>query len=89
MGPWILAAWAAVTLVVLAVYPHHTLMDLVQPGWALAVGQILSYLSGIPVLLVTIWGALANLHRSGVFYTVQIQSIRTRLGRLGKLKYFL
>ena len=69
--PWtisrpFLAAWAAITLVIMAVYPHHTLMDYVQPNWVLVLAQVLSYVSGIPVILVTIWGALANLHRSGV-----------------------
>ncbi len=78
--PWkisrpFLASWAAVTLMVLGVYPHHTLMDFAQPGWALAVGQILSYLSGIPVLLVTVWGALTNLHRSGVRWDLPLRLI--------------
>jgi len=78
--PWkinrtFLASWAAVTLVVMGVYPHHTLMDFAQPGWALAVGQIFSYLSGIPVLLVTTWGALANLHRSGVRWDLPLRLI--------------
>lgn len=78
--PWkisrpFLAAWAAATLVVLAVYPHHTLMDYAQPSWVLVLGQILSYLSGIPVLLVTIWGALANLHRSGLRWDLPLRLI--------------
>ncbi len=78
--PWkisrpFLAAWAAVTLIVMAVYPHHTLMDFVQPNWVLVVGQVLSYLSGIPVLLVTIWGALSNLHRSGVRWELPLRLI--------------
>ncbi|MSQ58547.1 MAG: cytochrome C oxidase subunit I [Betaproteobacteria bacterium] len=76
--PWkisrpFLAAWAAVTLVVLAVYPHHTLMDFVMPPWALVLGQVLSYVSGIPVLLVTTWGLLANIHRSGVKWDLPLR----------------
>jgi cytochrome c oxidase subunit 1 len=76
--PWkisrpFLAAWAAVTLVVMAVYPHHTLMDFVMPKWAVVLGQVLSYVSGIPVLLVTTWGLLANLHRAGVKWELPLR----------------
>lgn len=76
--PWkisrpFLAAWAASTLVVLAVYPHHTLMDFVMPSWALVLGQVLSYASGFPVLLVTAWGLLANIHRSGVKWELPLR----------------
>lgn len=63
------AAWAAVTLFVMAVYPHHLLLDTVMPRWLLAMGQVISYLSGIPVLLVTAYGALMSVHRSGVQWT--------------------
>ncbi|MBM3394454.1 MAG: cytochrome C oxidase subunit I [Betaproteobacteria bacterium] len=76
--PWkvsrpFLAAWATITLVVMAVYPHHTLMDFVMPKWALVLGQVLSYVSGIPVLLVTVWGLLANLHHSGVKWDLPLR----------------
>jgi cytochrome c oxidase subunit 1 len=69
--PWtvsrpFLASWAAVTLIVMAVYPHHLMMDYVMPKWMTVTGQVLSYLSGIPVLLVTAYGALVNIHRSGL-----------------------
>jgi len=69
--PWVvsrpfLLSWAAVTLMVMAVYPHHLLMDYAMPRAFAVVGQVLSYLSGIPVLLVTAFGALVNLHRSGI-----------------------
>ena len=68
-----LAAWAVVTLVVLAVYPHHILMDFVMPKWAAVLGQVLSYVSGIPVLLVTTWGLLASLHHSGVKWELPLR----------------
>lgn len=42
---------------VLTVYPHHLLMDFVMPTWALVAGQVISWLSGLPVLLVTAFGA--------------------------------
>jgi cytochrome c oxidase subunit 1 len=76
--PWnisrpFLASWAAVTLIVMAVYPHHLLMDYVMPKWALVTGQVLSYLSGIPILLVTAYGALVNIHRSGVKWDLPLR----------------
>jgi cytochrome c oxidase subunit 1 len=69
--PWkisrpFLAAWACVTFFVMAVYPHHLLLDGVMPNWLLAMGQIVSYLSGIPVLLVTAYGALMLVYRSDI-----------------------
>ena len=69
--PWgvsraFLWAWAASTVMVLIVYPHHLLMDYVMPRWALVMGQIVSYASGLPVFVVTAYGALANIHRSGI-----------------------
>lgn len=72
--PWkvnriFLAAWTASTVLVLAVYPHHLLMDFVMPKWALVMAQILSYVSGLPVLVVTAFGALAIVHRSAIKWT--------------------
>jgi cytochrome c oxidase subunit 1 len=69
--PWpsgriFLAAWNATLLMVLAVYPHHLLMDFAMPVWMLVMGQIVSYISGLPVLAVTTVATLANLHRSGI-----------------------
>jgi len=69
--PWkvnkvFLAAWTASTIMVMAVYPHHLLMDFVMPTWALVMGQIFSYLGGFPILVVTGWGALTIVHRSGI-----------------------
>lgn len=69
--PWkvnkvFLAAWTASTLMVMAVYPHHLLMDFVMPTWALILGQVMSYTSGFPILVVTAFGALTIVHRSGI-----------------------
>lgn len=69
--PWnvskpFLYAWGAATLMVLAVYPHHLMMDFVMPPWMLVMGQVLSYLSGIPVLAITAYGALTIVYRSGI-----------------------
>jgi cytochrome c oxidase subunit 1 len=69
--PWkvsrvFVAAWTAAALMVVSVYPHHLLMDFAMPRWALVMGQVVSYASGVPVLLVTGFGALALVHRSGI-----------------------
>lgn len=69
--PWkvnrvFLAAWSAATIMVMAVYPHHLLMDFVMPTWVLVIGQIVSYTSGFPILVVTAFGALTIVHRSGI-----------------------
>lgn len=69
--PWsvsrpFLWGWAASTVMVLIVYPHHLLMDYVMPHWMLVMGQVISYASGLPVFVVTAYGALTNIHRSGI-----------------------
>ena len=69
--PWkttkvFLAAWTLSTTMVLIIFPHHLLMDFAMPVWALAIGQVFSYVNSFPVLIVTGLGALAILHRSGI-----------------------
>jgi cytochrome c oxidase subunit 1 len=69
--PWgvsrpFLWAWAASTVMVLIVFPHHLLMDFAMPRWAMITGQVVSYASGLPVFLVTAFGALHNIYRSGL-----------------------
>ncbi len=69
--PWpvsrpFLWAWAASTVMVLIVYPHHLLMDFAMPRWMMVTGQIASYTSGLPVFVVTAYGALTNIYRSGL-----------------------
>ena len=69
--PWkvnkvFLAAWTASTVMVMAVYPHHLLMDFAMPTWMLVMGQIVSYTSGFPILVVTAWGALTIVYRSNI-----------------------
>jgi cytochrome c oxidase subunit I len=59
-------AWMASTAMVVTVFTHHLLMDFVMPTWALVAGQIISWLSGLPVLLVTAFGTLTNVYRSGI-----------------------
>ncbi len=57
-------AWTAILLFVMAVYPHHLLQDVVMPPWALVLGQVVSYLSGIPLLAVTAFSLCVYLHGS-------------------------
>lgn len=57
-------AWSVVLLFVMAVYPHHLLQDVAMPGWALVTGQIVSYLSGIPLLAVTAYSLIIYLRKA-------------------------
>lgn len=59
-------SWTSSLVMVLVVYPHHLLMDFVMPHWMLVMGQIVSYAAGLPVFTVTVYGALANVYRSGM-----------------------
>lgn len=73
--PWkvnkvFLAAWSASSLMVLAVYPHHLLMDFSMPVWMAVAGQILSYANGIPLVVVTAYGALTIVHKSGIKWDI-------------------
>ncbi len=73
--PWgvsrpFLWAWAGSTLMVIVVYPHHLLMDFVMPHWMLVMGQVISYMAGLPVLTVTAYGGLTNVHRSGMRWSM-------------------
>src|SRR6516164_9091090 len=60
------AAWSAVLLIVPAVYPHHLLQDTAMPGWALVIGQVISYAAGLPVIAVTAFSLLVYVNRSGM-----------------------
>lgn len=73
--PWksnkiFLIAWNMSTLFTIIVYPHHLLMDFVMPKWMLIIGQVFSYMNGIPVLVVTAFGALLITYRSGIRWDV-------------------
>lgn len=73
--PWkvnkvFLAAWSASSLMVMAVYPHHLLMDFAMPTWAVVMGQIVSYANGIPLIVVTAYGALTIVHKSGIKWDI-------------------
>jgi cytochrome c oxidase subunit I len=63
-------SWTASLVMVLIVYPHHLLMDFVMPHWMLVMGQIISYCAGLPVFTVTVYGALTNIYRSGMRWSM-------------------
>ena len=63
-------SWTASLVMVLIVYPHHLMMDYVMPHWMLVMGQIVSYGAGLPVFTVTVYGALTNIYRSGMRWTM-------------------
>lgn len=73
--PWkvsrvFIMGWVASTVMVLIVYPHHLLMDFAQPTGLHILGQVISYTSGLPVLLVTAHGAITNVLRSGIRWDI-------------------
>ncbi|HSH47505.1 MAG TPA: cbb3-type cytochrome c oxidase subunit I [Halomonas sp.] len=59
-------SWAASTLFVIIVFPHHLLMDYAQPSWLSVMGQVVSWGAGFPVFLVTMYGALTNIYRANM-----------------------
>ncbi|WP_286228844.1 cbb3-type cytochrome c oxidase subunit I [Neobacillus mesonae] len=69
--PWksnkaFLVAWNCSTLFTLMIYTHHLLMDFAVPQWMLIIGQVFSYANGLPVMVVTAYGALMIVFRSAV-----------------------
>ncbi|HEY8011581.1 MAG TPA: cbb3-type cytochrome c oxidase subunit I [Rudaea sp.] len=63
-------SWTVSLVMVLIVYPHHLMMDYAMPLWMLVMGQIVSYCAGLPVFTVTAYGALTNVYRSGMRWTL-------------------
>src|SRR3546814_11994591 len=45
-------------------------MDYAEPHWFLVVGQVVSWGAGFPVFLVTMYGALTNIYRSNMRWTM-------------------
>lgn len=69
--PWksnkvFLASWTASTFMVMLIYPHHLLMDFVMPKWMLVMGHVIGYLNTLPILIVTGFGGLMIVYRSGI-----------------------
>jgi len=69
--PWksnkiVAMAWNAALVFVLVAYFHHLYMDFAQPVALHILGQIASYLSAVPATVVTIFGAMAQVYKSGM-----------------------
>jgi cytochrome c oxidase subunit 1 len=69
--PWksnkiVAIAWNAALVFVLVAYFHHLYMDMAQPVALHFIGQVASYLSTVPATVVTIFGAMAQLYKSGM-----------------------
>ncbi len=63
-------SWASSTLFVIVVFPHHLMMDFAEPRWLVVMGQVVSWGAGFPVFLVTMYGALTNIYRSDMRWTL-------------------
>lgn len=63
-------AWLVTALYVIVVFPHHLFMDFAQPRWIAVVGQIASWIGGFPVFVITVYGALVNLYRSEIRWSM-------------------
>jgi cytochrome c oxidase subunit I len=73
--PWkasksFLVAWNFSTLFTLMIYTHHLLMDFAVPKWMLIIGQVFSYANGLPVMVVTAYGALMIVYKSKIKWDV-------------------
>lgn len=72
--PWptnkiVVLAWNSALVFVLLAYFHHLYMDFVQPEAFQYIGQIASYLSAVPATVVTIFGAVGQVYRSGLSWS--------------------
>ena len=84
--PWkssrlFIGAWAAVAIFVQAVYFHHLLQDVNMPAWTMAVGQIISYASGVPLIGVTVFSLVLYIKGSGMKWDLPISLLV--LGTIG------
>ena len=69
--PWktnriVVLAWNATLGLVLVAFFHHLYMDFVQPRAFQVAGQVVSYVSAVPATAVTVFGAIAQVYRSGI-----------------------
>lgn len=68
--PWkttrvVVIAWLAVLVALIAAYPHHLYMDYAMPVWVEEMGQVVSYMSALPSVVVTIFGLIAQIYQTG------------------------
>ncbi|MDA7827179.1 cbb3-type cytochrome c oxidase subunit I [Rhodobacteraceae bacterium] len=75
--PWkstrlFIGGWAAVVIFVQTVYFHHLLQDVNMPDWTFAVGQIISYASGVPLIGITVFSLVLYIKGSGLKWDLPI-----------------
>ena len=69
--PWktnavVAISWNAVLFLVLLAFLHHLYMDFAQPVSLQYIGQVASYLSAVPATVVTVFGVIGQVYRSGM-----------------------
>ncbi len=69
-SPPLVIAWWGTLLFVIIAYFHHLYMDFAQMQWMQFVGEIASYLAAIPVVVVTVYGGVMLVHRSGMRWSL-------------------
>ncbi|HUZ50144.1 MAG TPA: cbb3-type cytochrome c oxidase subunit I [Candidatus Dormibacteraeota bacterium] len=67
--PLAVAWWGTLTFVIIA-YFHHLYMDFAQVQIVQYIGEISSYLAAIPVVVVTVYGGVMLVHRSGMKWSL-------------------
>lgn len=67
--PLVVAWWGTLTFVIIA-YFHHLYMDFAQLQAVQYIGEISSYLAAIPVVVVTVYGGVMLVHRSGMKWSL-------------------
>ncbi|HET7173322.1 MAG TPA: cbb3-type cytochrome c oxidase subunit I [Nocardioidaceae bacterium] len=72
--PWqanrvLVLAWLSTMILIIFPYFHHLYMDFAQPTGLAIVGQVASYASALPSAVVTIFGGVLLVYRSGMKWT--------------------
>lgn len=69
-SPQLAVAWWGTLVFVMIAYFHHLYLDFAQMQWMQYVGEISSYLAAIPVVVVTVYGGVMLVHRSGMRWSL-------------------
>ncbi|MDE3077014.1 MAG: cbb3-type cytochrome c oxidase subunit I [Chloroflexota bacterium] len=77
-GP-LVAGWLVTTVAVMLAFFHHLYMDFAQPDAVQVIGEIFSYVSAFPAIVVTIFGALMLVWRSGIRWSTAPRLLYTGL----------
>jgi cytochrome c oxidase subunit 1 len=69
VSPYMVAGWLVTTVAVMLAFFHHLYMDFAQPDAAQVLGRIASYVVAFPPIVVTIFGGVLLVWRSGIRWT--------------------